>query len=323
MKTTLLLLVLIALSFNSYCQFTAVPDYEFEEYLETHSTGYYYDPAGNNSTVSLGDPNSMGNGVMDGKVPTEKIDTVTYLRPDGGANTIHNLVGIEDFVALEGLWCWYEGIVYLNLSNNIALKHITLTHNDISTLILGNNSSLTYLGCGQNNLYSLDVSNHPALTVLYCDDNNLSMLDVSNNPALTELSCYGNQLTCLNLKNGNNTNMNCLRVHPETGGSGSWTNQITCAQVDDVSYCMANWDPNPTQGNCFSGFDGYIPLSTDCSGAGLWPGCSLGIDDLTTTTSKKLLKIVDLLGRETTFKRNTLLIYLYDDGSSEKVFKIE
>ena len=41
------------------------------------------------------------------------------------------------------------------------------------------------------------------------------------------------------------------------------------------------------------------------------------------TTSKNLIQILDLMGRETTFKPNTPLIYVYDDGSTEKVFRVE
>jgi len=40
-------------------------------------------------------------------------------------------------------------------------------------------------------------------------------------------------------------------------------------------------------------------------------------------TTKNLVQILDLMGRETTFKPNTPLIYVYDDGSTEKVFKTE
>jgi hypothetical protein len=41
------------------------------------------------------------------------------------------------------------------------------------------------------------------------------------------------------------------------------------------------------------------------------------------TTSKTLIQILDLMGRETSFKPNTPLIYVYDDGSTEKVFSVE
>ena len=45
------------------------------------------------------------------------------------------------------------------------------------------------------------------------------------------------------------------------------------------------------------------------------------IDEL--TTSKNLIQILDMMGRETSFKPNTPLIYVYDDGSIEKVFSVE
>lgn len=53
------------------------------------------------------------------------------------------------------------------------------------------------------------------------------------------------------------------------------------------------------------------------------PECgSIGISELS-SEHKELVKILDVLGRETTFKSNTTLIYLYSDGSSEKVYVIE
>ncbi len=39
--------------------------------------------------------------------------------------------------------------------------------------------------------------------------------------------------------------------------------------------------------------------------------------------SKTLVKIVDYLGRETKEKPNTPLIYIYDDGSTEKIYRVE
>lgn len=49
----------------------------------------------------------------------------------------------------------------------------------------------------------------------------------------------------------------------------------------------------------------------------------LGLDDLTDNHERDLVKIVDLLGRETEFKPNTILIYVYSDGTSEKVFRAQ
>ena len=51
---------------------------------------------------------------------------------------------------------------------------------------------------------------------------------------------------------------------------------------------------------------------------GIVPTClSAGLINLK-PSQKKLIQILDLLGRETTFKPNTPLIYVYDDGSIKK-----
>ena len=84
---------------------------------------------------------------------------------------------------------------------------------------------------------------------------------------------------------------------------------LTCIEVDDVSYSNANW----------TAVDSQTSFSTNCNN-----DCSsstVGINEL--TTSKNLIQILDMMGRETTFKPNTPLIYVYDDGSIEKVFSVE
>ena len=50
--------------------------------------------------------------------------------------------------------------------------------------------------------------------------------------------------------------------------------------------------------------------------------CDLGVYEIT-NPNKLLIKIVDLMGRETEYKPNTPLLYIYSDGSVERVFKID
>jgi len=47
------------------------------------------------------------------------------------------------------------------------------------------------------------------------------------------------------------------------------------------------------------------------------------ITELPINENRKLLKIVDVLGRETPNKKNMPLFYLYDDGSLEKKIIVE
>ena len=50
---------------------------------------------------------------------------------------------------------------------------------------------------------------------------------------------------------------------------------------------------------------------------------SAGVPTLEGSETKKLVKIVDATGREVEDKPNKLLFYLYDDGTSERVFRME
>ena len=49
---------------------------------------------------------------------------------------------------------------------------------------------------------------------------------------------------------------------------------------------------------------------------------SVGLIELD-ATPRELIKITDLMGRETENRPNTILIYIYSDGSAEKVFQAE
>jgi len=61
-----------------------------------------------------------------------------------------------------------------------------------------------------------------------------------------------------------------------------------------------------------------ICISTDTTTC----GSSVGINELL-TPEKKLIRIVDTMGIEREDKPNSLLIYIYSDGTTEKVFSVE
>ena len=50
--------------------------------------------------------------------------------------------------------------------------------------------------------------------------------------------------------------------------------------------------------------------------------CNVGIEELS-SQNKEAVKIVNLLGQEVEYTPNTVLIYIYSDGTSERVMKIE
>jgi len=48
-----------------------------------------------------------------------------------------------------------------------------------------------------------------------------------------------------------------------------------------------------------------------------------GIEELNPSSAKKLLRITDLSGKETPFRKNTVLLFIYEDGTVERVFEGE
>ena len=136
--------------------------------------------------------------VIDGKVLTKNIDTITRLNL--AFKNIKDLTGIEVFTALIWFQCSDNQLTRLDVSKNTALEILYCGYNQITSLDVSKNTGLTNLSCNSNQLKSLDVSNNTALTGLSCNSNQLTTLDLSNNLALTSMFCDGNQFDCDVLK---------------------------------------------------------------------------------------------------------------------------
>ena len=133
-------------------------------------------------------------------------------------------------------------------------------------------------------------------------------MDLSSCSALKALSCSFNQLECLNIKNGNNINFE-FNTNSAPYFYASVNPNLTCIEVDWVVWANQN---------LYYNIDPSASFSENCNNA-----CSSTTSLVELTTSKNINKILDMLGRETSFKPNTPLIYVYDDGSTEKVFSVE
>ncbi|WP_298515807.1 matrixin family metalloprotease [uncultured Kordia sp.] len=216
---------------DTYCRYTAIPDANFETALEALITD---DVSG------------------DGQVPTAEIETLTNL--DVSSLNISDLTGIEDFVALETLYCSNNNLTTINVSNLTNLQSLRALSNDLTTIDLTNNTALTDLRIEQNNLTSIDLTNQSNLVFLQIDRNELTALDVSNSPSITRFRAYnnhistidlsnnsllrevrvsGNELLSLNVQNGNNTNINIFVANGNEF--------LDCILVDDASYSATNW----------------------------------------------------------------------------------
>ena len=250
-----LLLILLCLPMIGFGQQTYVPDDNFEAYLEA---------------------NGMGNGIAnDDYVTTASINTINTL--DVNNMNIASLIGIEDFIDLQALYCGLNQLTLLDLSNNINLEN---------------------LHCPENIIATIDFSNSVNIMDVNCENNQISSLDISQNSLLGHLELKDNNLFYLNLKNGANTLLNHMRVTDNPN--------LTCISVDDSLWATNNW-------NVFQDIDPQQYFSNNCS--------TTGIEEL--SKNKKLLKVTDLLGRETKDTKNKVLFYIYDNGTVEKRIIIE
>ena len=341
MKTTLLFLS-VFLSANLFGQNVYIPDANFKSNLignsEINTNGDTQIQV-SEANAYTGGINCFGQAISD-LTGIEAFTALTEL--DCGANNLTSM-DVTTNTALEVLGFAYNGLTSLDVSSNTALTELECNNNQLTSLDVSSNTALTELNCGNNQLISLDVSNNTALTelnccnnqltsldvstnttlisldcslnqltsldlttnnaleVLYCPYNELTSLDLSSNTALTELGCYFNELECLNVKNGNNTAF--VSYYAE------YNQNLTCIEVDDAEWSASNWTSVDSQ-TSFS-----ENCNNDCSNS------TIGINELTTT--KNLIQILDMMGRETPFKPNKPLIYVYDDGSTEKVFSVE
>ncbi len=198
-------------SFSDDCNWTYVPDDNFENYLETHDA--------DNNFVSVGDPTSMGNGIAnDNFVKTANIENVInlFLNFQG----ITDFTGIEAFASLEFVVCFGNvintsldftsntslkridasdmGLTSIDITGLTLLERIDVSRNNLTNINLSTNTALKDLFISTNNLIGLDVSNNVLLEDLEIRETTLSSIDISANVNLTRVSASLNQFTTLN-----------------------------------------------------------------------------------------------------------------------------
>ena len=141
------------------------------------------------------------------------------------------------------------------------------------------------------------IEDFSQLGELFCHDNQIGALDLRYNSNLFELNCRNNLLTSLDVRNGNNQ------------GLGYFTSlnndSLMCINVDDVAYANYTWEK-----------DNHSTFSDNCNPT------VYNQFIYSNNIKKKVIKIVDIFGRETN-QTNQPLFYIYDDGTVEKRIRIE
>ncbi|GAB5564714.1 MAG: hypothetical protein Wins2KO_17770 [Winogradskyella sp.] len=190
---------------------------------------------------------------------------------------ISDLTGIEFFTDLEVLTAFNNNLSSVDLSQNTGLTTILLALNNLTEIDLSSHPNLISLSLNDNSISTIDLSNNLQLQQVFLNNNLLSEVDVdilsnlanlgvsgntiveldlSNNTLLQTLFCQDNNLVNLNVQNGNNTNV--------TNFEAANNSNLTCIQVDDISYSTANWTLIDSQS--FFGLD-CAPSNDGCNEA--------------------------------------------------------
>ncbi|MBT3611896.1 MAG: hypothetical protein HN522_03010 [Flavobacteriales bacterium] len=169
----------------------------------------------------------------------------------------------------------------------INLGYDFVLDDNIETMAIDTVSSLYINNLGIADLTG--IASFISLKDLFCHSNQLLFLDLSNNAQLFEVSCGSNQLTYIDVRNGNN--------------SGLWyfnsinNPSLACIDVNDVAAAEYNW-----------AIDSWTNFSSNCN--------ATEIEDY--SNQRKLIKVLDIFGRSIIPKPNMPLLYIYDDGTTEK-----
>lgn len=155
-----------------------------------------------NFEQALIDLNIDSDGIINGKVFTADISNITYLNVS--YKSISNLTGIEDFAALNELYCQGNNLTTLNFESNTQLKKLHCYSNNLSAINLNNNSLLEEANCNNNSILNIDISNNTLLKEFQISGSRLTSIDISNNGLLEVFSCSANQITTLDLSNNTN-----------------------------------------------------------------------------------------------------------------------
>jgi CubicO group peptidase (beta-lactamase class C family) len=104
------------------------------------------------------------------------------------------------------------------------------------------------------------------------------------------------------------------------GGENGVSTDMYLDPINNIGICVLTNGEGDALYICDELYDYARSLNPTSS---ILPDCGeLGIGELN-HGDKKVIRIIDLIGRETTDKQNAVLIYIYSDGSTEKVFKVE
>lgn len=258
---------------------------------------------------------------------------------------------LSDNISLDYVDVYGDNLSCLNLNNGAVISSVDLTGNNLNCVSVFdpvyayNNYSYDVVTFSSTNcqdpglisvgnqLESLDTNN--SYQWLDCDDN-YAILPGDTNQTFTPLSSgyYSVEVNAYTCNYGADTSdcvyVNCGLIDNDVIPNGS----ILSAEQFGATY---QWLDCSNNHSIISGETNqtYTPISTGYYAVEItWTNDCSGIDVDTSSchfvefssfddynfSDKKVIKIMDVTGREVPYQPNTVLIYLYSDGTTQRVY---
>lgn len=193
MKTKLLQLLFL-FSILSNAQIVNIPDANFKSrlLLSTTTNSVAQNAAGNNIKIDANSDNEI-----------QVSEALQVIRLQAGSASITSLVGIQSFANLQFLFCEYNQLTTLDLSNLNYLRSLYCQYNQINSLTLSNLINLRGLYCNNNQLTALDLNGLTDLQTVNCSNNQITILSFTGLINLNTIDCQSNQLINLDFRDSN------------------------------------------------------------------------------------------------------------------------
>jgi len=262
---------------------------------------------------------------------------------------------------LQYVNCSSNQLTSLNLNGAVSLGTLYCAENQLTSLDLSTNTILGSLWCPFNQITSLDLTQNISTFgfSLACWDNALINLDIKNglNHTWGSIKCFDNpNLTCINVDDSvfmynwmaspiqppqvvidaqHYFSNNCPPLIVSGCTDTLACNYFSLATIDDgtCEYNSSSYDTLSVAGSIFwngitlavSGdYSHTITNSVGCDSIvnlNLTVTNTTGVLDI--TNKRTLVKITDILGQKTPYRKNIPLLYIYDDGTVEKKIILE
>jgi hypothetical protein len=262
-----------------------------------------------------------------------------------GLNLLTNL-DVSQNIALTFLSCNQNLFTILDVSQNTALTYLDCWQNELTSLDLrnGNNTALDIYTQNNPNLFCIDVDNpvwstanwtvaNGTIDPQHYFSNNCSSVpfDCTDSLEVTDVIIDNGALTMnIAIYNGYNSYLSMPYVAFTIDANGD-----TIQQGNMNLFGAINLDTSWYNYSINSAINPSYPLTmyfvyVVSIGGSVTDTCILtysstptDITDINASGNRKIISIVDVLGRETKGTKNEPLFYIYNDGTVEKRIVIE